>query len=47
MALEEVHALHARLQEVPGSATPEQFRSLIATLLPEYTSWKGERAVPA
>ncbi|MCX6913527.1 MAG: nucleoside-diphosphate sugar epimerase/dehydratase, partial [Verrucomicrobia bacterium] len=47
MPLEAVRAFHARLQEVPDSATPEQFRSLLATLLPEYTSWKGERAVPA
>ena len=47
MPLEAVRAFHARLQEVPDSATPEQFRLLLATLLPEYTSWKGERAVPA
>jgi FlaA1/EpsC-like NDP-sugar epimerase len=40
--LEEVRASQAKLQEVLDSATPEQFRSLIAALLPEYTPWVSQ-----
>ena len=43
MPLEKVHAAHAKLQEVLDSgATIEQFRSLIAALLPEYTPWVSQ-----
>ena len=42
-SLEKVHAAHAKLQEVLDSdAAPEQFRSLIAALLPEYTPWVSQ-----
>ncbi|MCX6928133.1 MAG: polysaccharide biosynthesis protein, partial [Verrucomicrobia bacterium] len=39
MPLEDVRASFAKLQEALDSDTPEQFRSLIAALLPEYTPW--------
>ena len=43
MPLEKVQAAHAKLQEVLDSgATIEQFRSLIAALLPEYTPWVSQ-----
>jgi FlaA1/EpsC-like NDP-sugar epimerase len=43
MPIDQVRAGLAKLEEVLHTATPEQLRATIATLLPEYTPWVQQR----
>ena len=46
MPLDQVRATLAKLKDAIDSSTPEQLRSMMAAVLPEYTPWIPQRSQP-